>query len=298
MELNKTYRPIISVIIPVYNGAKTIESTIKSVQNQTVANWEILVIDNGSTDSTESLVKNISNTDKRVKLLKSAKGRSCARNKGLDFAHGKYINFLDADDQLTNQHMERGLNFLDKNNDFFAYVENTEYINEKFQKISGVNESHEKNLSMENPFEISSVLFRRTDNIVTFMVGLDHNEDWLFWYQNLIYKKIEIRYDLIGERKLVNGSNTMSDLNNMLGSEIIVLSKIDSKTRLFRQVKLMFMFFRSKYKKEEKFVSIVKKRFRFIYVFIKIVSKMPLIYTVINYFINYKIRLMREKSMY
>lgn len=298
MEFNKTYRPIISVIIPVYNGAKTIESTIKSVQNQTVANWEILVIDNGSTDSTESLVKNISNTDKRVKLLKSAKGRSCARNKGLDFAHGKYINFLDADDQITNQHMERGLNFLDKNNDFFAYVENTEYINEKFQKISGVNESHEKNLSMENPFEISSVLFRRTDNIVTFMVGLDHNEDWLFWYQNLIHKKIEIRYDLIGERKLVNGSNTMSDLNNMLGSEIIVLSKIDSKTSLFRKVKLMFMFFRSKYKKEEKFVSIVKKRFRFIYVFIEIVSKMPLIYTVINYFINYKIRLMREKSMY
>ncbi|MCT4390804.1 glycosyltransferase family 2 protein [Leuconostoc falkenbergense] len=298
MELNKTYRPIISVIIPVYNGDKTIESTIKSVQNQTVANWEILVIDNGSTDSTESLVKNISNTDKRVKLLKSAKGRSCARNKGLDFAHGKYIHFLDADDQITNQHMERGLNFLDKNNDFFAYVENTEYINEKFQKISGVNESHEKNLSMENPFEISSVLFRRTDNIVTFMVGLDHNEDWLFWYQNLIYKKIEIRYDLIGERKLVNGSNTMSDLNNMLGSEIIVLSKINSKTSLFRKVKLMFMFFRSKYKKEEKFVSIVKKRFRFIYVFIKIVSKIPLIYTVTNYFINYKIRLLREKSLY
>ncbi len=298
MELNTACSPTISVIIPVYNGAKTIENTIKSVQNQTVANWEILVIDNGSTDRTESLVQNISNTDKRVKLLKSAKGRSLARNKGLDSAHGKYINFLDADDQLTNQHMERGLTFLDRNNDFFAYVESTEYINEKFQKISGVNESHEKNLSMENPFEISSVLFRRTDNIVTFMIGLDHNEDWLFWYQNLIHKKIEIRDDLIGERKLVTGSNTMLDLNNMLGSEIIVLSKIDAKTSLLRKIKLMFMFFRSKYKNEEKFVSIVKKKFQYIYVFIKLVSKMSLIYKIINYFISYKIRLMSKKSMY
>ncbi|MCH3933481.1 MAG: glycosyltransferase family 2 protein [Leuconostoc mesenteroides] len=298
MELNTACSPTISVIIPVYNGAKTIEHTIKSVQNQTVSNWEILVIDNGSTDKTESLVQNISNTDKRVKLLKSAKGRSLARNKGLDSAHGKYINFLDADDQLTNQHMERGLTFLDRNNDFFAYVENTEYINEKFQKISVVNESHEKNLSKENPFEISSVLFRRTDNIVTFMIGLDHNEDWLFWYQNLIHKKIEIRYDLIGERKLVTGNNTMLDLNNMLGSEIIVLSKINAKTSLLRKTKLMFMFFRSKYKNEEKFVNIVEKKFQYIYVFIKIVSKMPLIYKIINYFISYKIRLMSKKSMY
>lgn len=298
MELNTACSPTISVIIPVYNGAKTIEHTIKSVQNQTVSNWEILVIDNGSTDKTESLVQNISNTDKRVKLLKSAKGRSLARNKGLDSAHGKYINFLDADDQLTNQHMERGLTFLDRNNDFFAYVENTEYINEKFQKISVVNESHEKNLSKENPFEISSVLFRRTDNIVTFMIGLDHNEDWLFWYQNLIHKKIEIRYDLIGERKLVTGNNTMLDLNNMLGSEIIVLSKINAKTSLLRKTKLMFMFFRSKYKNEEKFVNIVEKKFQYIYAFIKIVSKMPLIYKIINYFISYKIRLMSKKSMY
>jgi glycosyltransferase involved in cell wall biosynthesis len=90
---------LVSVIIPAYNAARTIERTLKSVLNQTYTNLEIIVVDDGSTDETPLLIQRIADLDHRIKLLRKANsGVSSARNYGIRSARGEFIAPLDADD--------------------------------------------------------------------------------------------------------------------------------------------------------------------------------------------------------
>lgn len=298
MVSNTNNDPIVSVIIPVYNGADTIEQTIKSVQNQTFSNLEILVIDNGSNDRTCSLVEEICQNDKRVRLLKSEKGRSIARNKGLTSAKGKYIKFLDADDELTNHNIERSVFFLENNIDYYAYVEGAEFINQENRVMSDTEISSVLDFRRKNPFTISAVLFRSNKNTHFFITGLDHNEDWIFWYQNLNNKKISIASHEIGQRILITGNNTMLDLDNMLGSEIIVMSIMNYKFGSLKKFKMMLMFFQSKYIYQEKFVRIVEEKFRLEYILANLAFSTPLINKLIKKLLNRKVDMMRKRSLY
>jgi len=90
--------PTVSVIIPTYNRAHTIGRAIKSVLNQTYQDFEIIVVDDGSTDNTEEVVKSF--RDKRIRYIqhKKNKGAAAARNTGIKSAKGKYIAFQDSDD--------------------------------------------------------------------------------------------------------------------------------------------------------------------------------------------------------
>ena len=91
-------RPLFTVLIPAYNVRKHIHATIQSVLSQTYRDFEILVIDDGSTDGTFELLQEIN--DPRLRLLSQEnRGVSCTRNRGIREAHGKYIAFLDGDDQ-------------------------------------------------------------------------------------------------------------------------------------------------------------------------------------------------------
>jgi glycosyltransferase involved in cell wall biosynthesis len=90
---------LVSVIIPAYNAARTIERTLKSVLNQTYTNLEIIVVDDGSTDETPLLIQRIADFDHRITLLRKANsGVSSARNYGIRSARGEFIAPIDADD--------------------------------------------------------------------------------------------------------------------------------------------------------------------------------------------------------
>ena len=91
--------PLISVIMPAYNAAKFIEESIESVINQTYKHWELIIVDDGSTDNTETIVKNYSGTYSNIFYYHQENGRQGkARNLGLSNAKGTFIAFLDADD--------------------------------------------------------------------------------------------------------------------------------------------------------------------------------------------------------
>ncbi len=97
--------PIISVIIPAYNAERTILETIESIQQQTFSDFEIIVINDGSTDKTLELLQNIK--DNRLKILSYENGGVCvARNRGISHATGELIAFLDADDMWTPDKLE------------------------------------------------------------------------------------------------------------------------------------------------------------------------------------------------
>lgn len=102
MEVNaKT--PLVSIIIPAYNVESYIEETILSVKNQTFPNWELIIVDDGSTDKTYAVIcKAIESIRQHVTVLRQEnRGQSAARNAGMQQASGTYIYFLDSDDRLT-----------------------------------------------------------------------------------------------------------------------------------------------------------------------------------------------------
>ena len=99
MESKKQGR--ISIIMPVYNGVSWIGECIESIRQQTDTNWELLVLDDHSTDGTTELVLKLAEEDSRIlPILRQKNGVSAARNEGLEKAQGEFIMFVDADDKL------------------------------------------------------------------------------------------------------------------------------------------------------------------------------------------------------
>lgn len=116
-------QPIISVIIACYNEEDYISDAIKSVLNQTLDSFELIVVDDSSTDKTVNIAQEYVKRDKRVKIirLKNREGTKSAgppRNKGISKAEGKYIAILDADDIALYNRLEIQKNFLDNNPDY------------------------------------------------------------------------------------------------------------------------------------------------------------------------------------
>ncbi|HHD2717043.1 TPA: glycosyltransferase family 2 protein [Clostridium perfringens] len=114
----------VSVITPAFNCEKHIRDTIKSVQAQTYVNWEMIIVDDCSSDSTCKIIEEISNEDSRIKLykLKNNSGAAKARNKALELANGRFIAYLDADDIWLNKKLEKQVEFMLKNNYGFTCV--------------------------------------------------------------------------------------------------------------------------------------------------------------------------------
>lgn len=94
--------PMVTVIVPVYNGEKVIERCLTSIRNQTFKNMEVLVVDDGSTDHTERVLSKVEAADSRFRILdKSNSGVSDSRNLAIAQSRGKYIQFVDSDDWLV-----------------------------------------------------------------------------------------------------------------------------------------------------------------------------------------------------
>ncbi|KIX20486.1 glycosyl transferase [Flavobacterium sp. 316] len=91
---------LVSIITPTFNSAKFIDETIQSVRNQTYTNWEMIIVDDGSTDNTEEIISLVVKKDNRIRFYKLDKnsGAAVARNRGIEDAKGQYLTFIDADD--------------------------------------------------------------------------------------------------------------------------------------------------------------------------------------------------------
>ena len=114
----------VSIITPCYNAAPYITRTINSVQNQTISDWEMIIVDDGSIDNSADIVKDFASKDARIKLLQKENGGSAsARNMGLSIAQGEYIQFLDADDTIEPSKLERQTILMDQHNLDVTYTD-------------------------------------------------------------------------------------------------------------------------------------------------------------------------------
>ncbi|MBD2528102.1 glycosyltransferase [Nostoc flagelliforme FACHB-838] len=179
---------MISVIIPAYNSEKTIKETIQSVLNQTFANFELIIINDGSQDSTLDIITQIE--DPRIKVFSYGNaGGNVSRNRGLNHAVGEFVSFLDADDVWTPNKLEFQLKALQENPTAKVAYSWTDYIdvNGKFVfsgKRINLNANIYETLLLSNFLENGSNPLICREALIT-LGGFDESltaaQDWDMW---------------------------------------------------------------------------------------------------------------------
>ncbi len=177
----------ISIIIPAYNAEKYIERAVNSVKNQDYDDWEIIIVENGSTDNTFKICESFL-PDSRIKLFRSEKGVSNARNLGIDNASGKWVLFLDADDWLCNEALSV---FWDSVNNLNVDIASARYDHNKIDVSRNVIVEYddvnkyliECLLNPTQKCDVKAVLFNKQfliDNNISFNNKLTYAEDSVF----------------------------------------------------------------------------------------------------------------------
>ena len=115
-------QPTISIIVPVYNSEKYLDACIDSILSQSFRDFELILVDDGSKDSSAQICDEYASQDTRVRVIHKANGGvSAARNDGLDIAKGEYITFIDSDDWVERKYLETLSNYRDYDIVFFSH---------------------------------------------------------------------------------------------------------------------------------------------------------------------------------
>ena len=181
---------LVSIIMPTFNSSKTIFDSINSVQSQTYQNWEMIIIDDGSTDNTKDIITPFL-SDYRIKYLRQLNsGPSIARNNGINKAKGKYLAFLDSDDIWKPNKLELQLNYLKKNPDCclihtnYSTFESNTQNSKPFRQTSWFsNWDENERLLMFDTIGTLTVLTETQliKNLGGFNNDLHGTEDWDLW---------------------------------------------------------------------------------------------------------------------
>ena len=183
--MNKKEDILFSVIIPIYNRADFIENSICSVIEQTYSKFEIICVNDGSTDKTENIIKSLQKKENRINLITLDKnqGRCIARNIGIKNAKGDWISFLDSDDLYLKNHLETLNELILKNQNYFAYCTSQVLNNEKIQLLKNEKISKLKlsDFLRSNPIQINQLCIKKDINIFFPNERIPYGEDWLFF---------------------------------------------------------------------------------------------------------------------
>lgn len=203
--------PVISVIVPVFNAEKFLIRCIESIISQSFSNWELILVNDGSSDKSPQICDSYASYDSRVKVIhKQNQGVSKARNSGLDIAKGEYICFVDSDDVIDSCTFEKILPYIENKIDCIVYG---------YDRIN--NNKLEKFIL---PYKTQSEIIL-VDNIENFLWELKYNNLFVpLW--NKIYKRniietyhfrneenITINEDLIFNQRFFHKISTLSYVN-------------------------------------------------------------------------------------
>lgn len=189
---------LVSIIMPCFNSGRFIEESIISVLNQTYLNWELIIIDDCSTDNGEKIIKKYVDLDNRIKLirLKVNSGHpSVPRNYGIKEARGKFIAFLDSDDTWYPEKLMKQITFMHENNVTFSYsayewiAENGERLNRTILPSDSLNYS--KLLKSCQIGCLTAIYDIEKLGKLFFRPDLD-KEDYAYWLD--IIKKSKVAY--------------------------------------------------------------------------------------------------------
>jgi glycosyltransferase involved in cell wall biosynthesis len=199
--MNSDFNPLISVIIPSYNYALYLPECVASVMKQTYSNWECIIIDDGSTDTTKQVGEQLSKSDKRIQyFFQENSGPTVARNLGVSKAKGEFIQFIDADDLIEHQKLEKQVAVFEKKSEYDLVYGGVKYFRSSdkarlydditlegsfpwMKNLSGKGHIMIEALLKGNIMVISSPLIRKSlfDKFGGMSEDLYFNEDWELW---------------------------------------------------------------------------------------------------------------------
>ena len=189
----------ISIVMPSYSSEFFLHKTINSIINQTIKNWELIIVDDCSPDNSNEVIKSYIAKNSQIKLIQLEKnmGPSAARNRGIKESKGRYIAFLDSDDIWASDKLEQQLNFMNKKD---ADISFTAYnlISEKQDERIGVFNIPEKinylQLLKNNVIGCSTVIYDTKNLGKVFFPEIKKRQDYALWL--LILRKVDFAYGL------------------------------------------------------------------------------------------------------
>lgn len=181
----------VSIIVPVYNAEEFLQETIETVLAQKETDWELLLVDDCSTDGSRAVIERCSNQDARVRLVAQPenRGAAAARNRGVEEAEGRYIAFLDADDLWKEERLSKELEFMQKKSAGFVFS-GYEFADEKgvgTGKIVRVPETITYRQALKNTTIFTSTVLFDTEKISKELIKMPlvKSEDTAAWWNIL-----------------------------------------------------------------------------------------------------------------
>lgn len=179
-------KALVSIITPMYNSEAFISETIKSFINQTYKNWELLLIDDDSSDNTIQTIKPFLEEYPNIKLIQNREnlGAAISRNKGIEAAKGEYIAFLDADDIWKSKKLEKQLAFMEENkcdvcfSSYDLINEKAEPLNKTVKALKSL--SYKKLLKCNYVGNLTGIYNAKILGKIT-SPDLRKRQDWLLW---------------------------------------------------------------------------------------------------------------------
>lgn len=244
---------MVSIIIPTYNSEHVICRAVDSCLDQTYRDIEIIVIDDGSTDDTQKVLEKYAHETRFKYIYQNNQERSYARNNALKLANGEFIQFLDADDIIHPQKLEKQVAYLTKNPEYYMVYCGVEYKNNANEVVGILEKKNigniERMLLKSNFLAINSPLIRK--NEVRFSVDLNRLEDWEYWIYATKNKLVGYIDEMLCS-VYVDHQITMQYIIHMQKSEIKVYNKL-LKNNDFKEYKNLLHL-----QKLKRFISIMK----------------------------------------
>jgi glycosyltransferase involved in cell wall biosynthesis len=213
---------LVSIITPLYNSNDFVGNTIKSVLAQTYQNWELILIDDASTDGSAKIAEYFATKDERIKLIKldSNQGPAAARNRGIKEASGRYIAFLDSDDLWHKDKLEKQIIFMQKNEYAFTFT-GYEKIDEKGKKIGNIlpfkNQVTYHDLLKSNHIGcLTAMIDLKMLGCKMYMPDIKKRQDQGLWLE--ILKEIDkayCLYEILGQYRIREGSISVNKIDNL-----------------------------------------------------------------------------------
>lgn len=180
---------LVSIVMPLFNSSKFMESAISSVIQQDYLNWELIVVDDCSTDKSAEIAEQLSKNDSRIKIVRLSEngGSAVARNAGINKANGKYISFLDADDIWLPNKLSSQVLYMRENDVTFCFSdyrvinEDSEVIGER--KFKG--KVDYETLLLGNVIGCLTAIYDREELGTIFMPDIRMRQDYGLWLKIL-----------------------------------------------------------------------------------------------------------------
>ena len=190
-------KPLVSVLIPCYNCEEYVEEAVMSIIKQTYSNLEILVIDDGSTDNTKTILQRLAQKDSRIRYIKNEENLKLIKtlNKGLDLCNGKYIARMDADDISLPTRIEKQVNFLETHPEIGVVGTYIQIfgVRKSVWKMDTKDKYIRAHLFCNSSFAHPSVMMRTSilrDNHLYYNTDYPHAEDYKLWCDIAQYTKL------------------------------------------------------------------------------------------------------------